>query len=157
MLTVSQYQRGLAHCYGCRRGEIDGKTGGPSNKESSAEVPEAPRVSAGRSTRTQNKCCSGIGCDADSRENNRGRRAGRRMRSLPPWQPSKQSRKSPALVQDGISPQNAGADITVTDTSTRFRRIFPARIFAKAEFRCKCGGSLLLNVATQQAIHLRSC
>ncbi|MEI3516049.1 MAG: peptidoglycan-binding domain-containing protein [Clostridia bacterium] len=27
MLTVSQYQRGLAHYYGCYKGEIDGKNG----------------------------------------------------------------------------------------------------------------------------------
>ena len=27
MLTVTQYQRGLAHYYGCYKGKIDGKAG----------------------------------------------------------------------------------------------------------------------------------
>ena len=32
MLTVSQYQRGLAHYYGCYKGEIDGNAG-PATKK----------------------------------------------------------------------------------------------------------------------------
>ena len=111
MLTVSQYQRGLAHYYGCYKGRIDGKDG-PATKKAVKKFQKlrglkqdgkyGPKTNA-ELVAVVKLIQAIVGVKQDG------------VCGLLPWQPSKQNRRHGAWCRMESAVRNSGVDITVTE------------------------------------------
>lgn len=136
MLTVSQYQRGLAHYYGCYKGAIDGKAG-PSTKKAVKKFQKLQGLTQdgkyGPKTNSAlvsvvKRIQSIVGATKDG--------------VCGPSTVSKIKAKQKAwgLAQDGICGPKFWAKANGSSSSSSSSAGHYTAHFKKSEFKCKCGG-----------------
>ena len=134
MLTVSQYQRGLAHYYGCYKGRIDGKDG-PATKKAVKKFQKlrglkqdgkyGPKTNA-ELVAVVKLIQAIVGVKQD------GKCGPTTVAAI------KAKQKAWGLAQDGICGPKFWGHYNGNGTSTASGG--SSAHFRKAEFRCKCGG-----------------
>lgn len=136
MLTVSQYQRGLAHYYGCYKGKIDGKAGSATKKAVKKFQKLQGLTQDGKyGTKTNaslvaivKRIQSIVGVTQD------GVCGPNTVAAI------KRKQKAWGLTQDGICGPKFWAKANGSSTSASTASGGASAHFKKSEFKCKCGG-----------------